>query len=336
MNLRSLKQAARQAKARGGFDAAILFGSRARGTAGPHSDWDICIIGGKNEDRARQALNEERGPDNTDTVDILWTASTDPLAGAREATVWADIVRDGQVLTGDPAMLKNIEIRPFKIDTLARELDYAEASTYEGIERTELMAEMRASVESEGWAIRASQSSTDAAEALGRLFCLLADTKHSGTHNMARNADAVSARAEATADSADRATLVRMAECMRAMNGTTRKTHGAAYCGQLEANEAWVGRLKWAIRSQNELVQGVLHGTGPMKALGTHERADEIRVPVRTLAQRINRWLNERLSQQKFHPDDEIEQELGAWHGTCAEAERTQPRRRDHRHSERG
>jgi len=39
-----LRTAAEHAVANGHAIAALLFGSRARGTAGPRSDWDVCLV----------------------------------------------------------------------------------------------------------------------------------------------------------------------------------------------------------------------------------------------------------------------------------------------------
>ena len=51
--------AAEAARARGELDAAILYGSRARGDHDTESDWDVCLVGGASAETARKAIAED-------------------------------------------------------------------------------------------------------------------------------------------------------------------------------------------------------------------------------------------------------------------------------------
>ena len=87
--------------------AALLFGSRARGTGGKDSDWDVAIVlSGDNPERARPATNPEEFPHAAALFDLdpvdCWTLTEGYLN--RRATDLGSlpyaVCRDGRLLAG--------------------------------------------------------------------------------------------------------------------------------------------------------------------------------------------------------------------------------------------
>ncbi len=86
--------------------AAVLFGSRARGTAHPHSDWDIAIVLEGNEPRhpglATSVFPRSELPDALVRIDA-WALSEDDLRRRCRVlgTLPYAVCRDGKVLAGE-------------------------------------------------------------------------------------------------------------------------------------------------------------------------------------------------------------------------------------------
>ena len=96
--------------------AAVLFGSRARGTANPDSDWDVAIVleGGelRHPRPARSVFPRSELPADLPQVDV-WALSEDDLRRNARAlgTLPYVVCRDGRVLAGkwnrpDPAQME--------------------------------------------------------------------------------------------------------------------------------------------------------------------------------------------------------------------------------------
>ena len=114
MNLERLEQAAAQAVAHGHAQTIVLFGSRARHSAGSESDWDVCLIANDTDPRRIKALVNDHPIWGSNAIETLWTTREDLCEQAHEGTVYADIVREGRLPSGDRTMLQSIEIKPFK------------------------------------------------------------------------------------------------------------------------------------------------------------------------------------------------------------------------------
>ena len=317
MNEEILRRAAGAAVASGDADAVILFGSRALGTAGPSSDWDVCIVGGRGEREAVDAIVGHDSLVDEEALDIVWVPSAKSFADVPAATVWADIVRCGQVIGGDRGMLRNIEIKPFSVERLAGQLGMAVEMIEAAVEAGERFRMSDGADWQQRRALRATLDSAHAAEALTIVFCALADTRYLAGHVQGKVADLIRERAGELDDRVDRATVSRMAECAEEMNGNVKVAHGAPYRLVPESESQWCKRLLWAMRSHGELVEGVVWGTGPMAALAAHERAGELKVVMRRSAgdaERAVEDLFDRLG-TRFHHS--LNEGVKVWHRQC-------------------
>ena len=328
MNERILRQAAVAAVESGNADAVILFGSRALGTAAPGSDWDVCIVGGRGEREAVDAIVEYDSSLEEGILDVLWVPSAKSLNDVAGATVWADIVRCGEVIGGDRTMLRNVEIKPFAVERIAGRMGMAVEMIEAGIEASERFRMSRTVESQHRRALRATLESAHAAEALTIVFCALADTPYLAGHVQGRVVELLRDRAGRIDDRADSRTVLRMAECAEGMNGDIKTAHGAPYSLVAEAESQWQRRLSWAMRSHGDVVEGIVCGAGPMAALGSHERASELTdVLGRSAADAVGAIedLFDRVGHE-FH--DSLKDGITGWHGQC----KTVLRRRRSRH----
>ena len=268
VNEEILRRAAGAAVTSGDADAVILFGSRALGTAGPRSDWDVCIVGGRGEREAVDAIVGHDSLVDEEALDILWVPSAKSFADVPAATVWADIVRCGQVIGGDRGMLRNIEVKPFSVERIEGQMGMAVEMIEAAVEAGERFRMSGGADRQQRRALRATLESAHAAEALTIVFCALADTRHLAGHVQGKVADLIRERARVLDDRVDRATVSRMAECAEEMNGNVKAAHGAPYSLVPESESQWCKRLLWAMRSHGELVEGIVFGDGADGGVG--------------------------------------------------------------------
>ena len=94
-----------------GLRLIVLFGSRAKGTAGPMSDTDVLVAGGRDlaplqEGELRATLSEALAVPE-DTIDLVFLESAAPL-------VRSEALETGTVLFGDPGMVITERVRAWK------------------------------------------------------------------------------------------------------------------------------------------------------------------------------------------------------------------------------
>ena len=276
MQKEQLADAAAEAVARGTAQAVILFGSRARGTARPNSDWDVCLIAEDTNKERAKALARQDPIWTGERIETLWTTHKGLIENAHKGTVYADIVREGQLLYGDATMLRNIEIKPFKAEYVMRDITRASrhlenagsAVIRRENETDELLREDLTEV--------ASLESISAAEAIGRAMCSLADVEHSGNHDLKTNGERILGKADRIQEKLDQETLRQMGTLLKMMNGGIKEPRGAPYHNVVEPEGTWTRRLVLALRAEEALRSGLVEGSGPFERLARHERAEEL------------------------------------------------------------
>ena len=262
-----LTAAARRAVRRRALDAVILFGSQARGEADAHSDWDVCLVG-PDEDRARGALAKVL---EGERADVLWT---DARAPVHEGTVWATIVREGRVLAGNGRKLMRKTVHDVPEREVRRQMYRAHTASLDG-RRAEVW--IRDDPDSRTRLIEHSES---AAKALAMVCCALVGARHSGSHEVARDARAI--REHAGGRRGREAVLLRtMADMVHAMDHGTREAHRAGYIDILAINPEAAAqasvRLEACFGTAAALTAGLGWGERELAGLAEHPQARRYR-----------------------------------------------------------
>ena len=208
--------------------AVVLFGSRARGTQGPDSDWDVAIVLEGDEPRhpdlAASVFPRQGFPDALARVDA-WALSEDDLE--RRACVLGTlpyaICRDGQVLAGqwrrpDPAqMAKEAAVDP-EDWTYRMRLALAKVAT--AITPIEGVANSATWTDSAAHCSSLVQATADAAELLVKAVIERRGVPADRSHDIAELA------AEFGAQRPDETAL---AERIAALDGLSRRHHVEIY-----------------------------------------------------------------------------------------------------------
>ena len=208
--------------------AAVLFGSRARGTQRPDSDWDVAFVleGGelRHPRPARSVFPHSGMPVDLDHVDV-WALSQDDLhRNARSlGTLSYAVCRDGRVLAGewngpDPAWVDgNAVMKPEDWASRMRQVMVQLSSAMSPIS---FVATSQTWAISGGYCINLLRSTADAAELLVRAAMERRGVPADRSHDSAQLAGAFAAqRPEEGA----------LAERMAALNGGSRAHHVAMY-----------------------------------------------------------------------------------------------------------
>ncbi len=208
--------------------AAVLFGSRARGTAHPDSDWDVAIVLEGDELRhprpARSVFPRSDLPADLPQVDV-WALSEDDLRRNARAlgTLPYAVCRDGRVLAGewsgpDPAQMEqeaavNSEDWVRRMALVITKVHFA-------------LVSLSAMAESETWdgsgvdSTNLLQNSADAAELLVKAAIERRGVPADRSHDIA----GLAARF-----AAERPGQSALAQRMAALNGKSRPHHTAMY-----------------------------------------------------------------------------------------------------------
>ena len=204
-----------------------------------------------------------------------------------------------------------IDIKPFKIDMLREQMNATVRRALDTLACTARHASPNADTR-RGAAIDATFASGAVAEALTWVLCALTGTRHEGSHRVGNNARHIDDRAQAITDPALREATLHAARIVRAMNGGTFDARRVAYSLEPESPEQWVRRLRAVIKAHTDIVDGVIAGTGPLAALGSHERIDEVRAATR----RHTLWTCEELARTAHTlalPED-LDGEVRQWY----------------------
>ena len=317
-----LRAAAEHALGQGHAIAALLFGSRARGTAGALSDWDVCFITEHAPDRAHiEAFELDHPVWGNPRVDTSWIARADFDRGVAAGSLEAEVARDGRRLAGDANVAKRARTVPFEAETVLRNLD----KTHEHLLGAALAARRSArateSRERRSGSEKTLTESIAGAEALGRTLCALTETAHTGDHRIAKNARQIAERAYEPAPPLMNDIARRMAQ----LDDTAQAVRKVEYGAPGEAAEKTVARFAQALEADLWIRQGLIEGVGPWAELENHPRRNELSAelgrttaaraatnarefgaaPVeledRTLAQAVHQWTDGYHALRKAH-----------------------------------
>ena len=208
--------------------AAVLFGSRARGTQRPDSDWDIAFVLEGSDLRhprpARSVFPRSQMPVDLDRVDA-WALSEDDLHRNARAlgTLPYVVCRDGRVLAGEwngpnPAFMEG--------DAVMKPEDWASRMRQVVVQVSSSMTPISFMAASGTWTgsgedcANLLRNTADAAELLVKAAMERRGVPTDRSHDIVRLA------ADFAAQRPDESAL---AERMTALNGTTRRDHVAMY-----------------------------------------------------------------------------------------------------------
>ena len=222
--------------------AAVLFGSRARGTQRPDSDWDITIVlegdTPRHPDLATSVFPRQEMPADLPHVDV-WALSEDDLRrrACTLGTLPYVICRDGRILAGDwnrpdPARMErdaamNPEDWAYRMGLVVTTVDAAIAPIWK-------IAQRPLWAGSGGNCSHLLRNAADAAELLVKAAMERRGVPADRSHDIARLAAAFAAQ---------RPDEGALAERMAALNGSSRVHHVTMYEFRPPDVQAAVARL---------------------------------------------------------------------------------------------
>ena len=310
----TVERAARHAASRPGIDAVILFGSRVRGDAGPWSDWDLCVVGYR-KPHDLHALLGFAGPP-APPVNLLWRSSRELRDETREGSVWADIVRHGAVLAGDPGLLREIRIAPMRnVDIQWALLAAVDAAT-ECAQASAVSPEAPAE-HAQLQAVKGTAMSVRAAEFLIRALLGLMGAQPGGGHDVSGDARILERHAQAQPPGLERELMDALVPMIRTMDGGTHEAHAAWYSREAESNDRWQRRAKNVMYAHSVVLAGALLGEGELGALGMHPTTQSLRKGLETSARNAAYQADRLLQRDGASLDDDMRAALESWRDAC-------------------
>ena len=275
-----LRDASQRAVASGHARAAILFGSRARGTAAPESDWDLCLVtdeDGRSERERNSAMETEDALWEDGRIERLWIPLSQFEAGVHANSLNEAIAREGKVLAGDGTMAKRATVLPFNADTLHNNLNRSAEQLGEAISAAGRHARENAERPAHQASVTMSLRTIGAVEALGRALCALTHTAHTSGHDVGATSRQIRERAAEPDAPLESALMEQIATRLEAMNGDTRKLRGAEYGRPAESHEHATERLVHALDTDALIRRGLIEGKGAWAELEDHPRREELK-----------------------------------------------------------
>lgn len=265
---KTLRAAAERLVARGNASAVVLYGSRARGDAAETSDWDVCLVGDPPRGGAHAPWNDAR-------VEPVWMAPGEFANGVHAGSLAEAIAREGKVLAGAEAMMKEAETLPFRITEVRQAVDRAGERLENAVRAADAWVHAQTAFRKERASAEMSIEAIGASEALTRALCMLTGARHSGTHDIARNATRVRAQAQNKEAPLPGELIASIAEDIARMNGDARALRAAEYGRGGETHAQASRRLAHTLGTDRRLRRG-LAGHGPWAGLAKHPRAPEL------------------------------------------------------------
>ena len=272
-----LRAAAEHALGQGHAIAALLFGSRARRTAGAWSDWDVCFITERAPDPVRiEALEDDHPVWGSPQVDTTWLPRADFDRGVAAGSLEAEVARDGRPLAGDADVAKRARVVPFETETVLRNLGRTSRRLSTSVSAARSHAQEKNEAEKTEAAVEMLTTSIAGAEALGRALCALTETAHTGDHRIAKNARQIAERADEPHPPLAPALMLDIARRMEELDDTAQAVRKVEYGAPGEAPEKTVARFVQVLEADLWIRQGLIEGTGPWAALKAHPRRNEL------------------------------------------------------------
>ena len=258
---------------------AVLFGSRARGTARALSDWDVCMItdGDHHVDAAvrRKRLEADHGLWGHPKIEIVWLDRSVFDTSVPSGSLQANIVRDGRVLAGDTTMAR-ARVAPFEAAAVQRNIGRAGNRLHQAIVAAGLTGGNTRGVLPEEERIDMVGDSIAGAEALGRALCALTGTEHTGDHRIGKAGRQIGDRACEGALPVDKKLMDRISRKVQELNDSAQTVRKIEYGAPGEPEEKTVRRFVHALEADLWLRQGLLSGEGPWGGLKDHPRREEL------------------------------------------------------------
>ena len=276
-----LRSAAEHAVAGGHAVAVVLFGSRARGTATPESDWDVCLVAAdedaRSETERNQALEADAALWSDARIQILWKARRE-FHRVNAGSVEEAIAREGKVLAGDVAIVTGAAVKPFRASAVGADLIVARANLVAGIWIAEAHAGARSEETRRNATLAMSVDAVTAIEALGRALCTLTATPIAGIHDVAVNGRRMQALGEAAEDGTWGALLRAVGARLVAVDRDGGRLRRAERWDEpLESYEDAAERLALGLETDVWTRSGLCEGKGPWARLARHPRGAELR-----------------------------------------------------------
>ncbi len=316
---RWLEKAAARALRHDGVEAIVLFGSRARGDPHDESDWDVCLIGNHEPGNIEDALLPMGTETHGARVDVLWRNRADLRNDTSAGTVWAAIVRDGEVIAGDGTVLANIEVSPMKRTDIVRAFAIAavkiRTAVHHAQEETNATEDEVPFINIEGM-----EASSAAAEHLSRAVVGMLGAQPGSGHNVNTDAEILNKSADDT-DSAERATTLRAsANAIRRTDNRTHDGRGVAYSGNAELRTHWERRVANVARTYAEVVDGAMNARGPLKGLAEGPDSERVRGIITEVARTACRTIRRINAGGIGHLAADTQDALKAWERQCSTA----------------
>ena len=313
----TIEQAARHAASHPGIDAVILFGSRVRGNARPSSDWDLCVVG----DRKPHDLHALLGLADAvaSPVNLLWRNRRELRDETREGSVWADIVRHGAVLAGDPGLLRRIRIAPMRnvdiqwallaaVDAAAECAEASAVSPEAPREHAQLLA------------VKGTALSARAAEFLTRGLMGLMGAQPGGGHDVSVDAGILERRARAQPPGLEREIMDALIPMIRTMDTGTHEAHAVWYSREAEPSGRWQQRAKNVMHTHAALITGALQGEGALRKLERHPTTRSVRQGIEASARNAAYQADRLLRRDGASLDDDMRAALESWRNASPQA----------------
>ena len=252
-----------------GVEAVVLFGSRARGTARPKSDWDVAVLS-----RADSAVEQDAcrllGEHERVNAIVLRPEAIEENRD-QASRIEAAIARQGRLLAGTwsrpECRMESLEMDP---DEFREDLEVA---TWDIQNAVTLLCD--AALDGDEYVPNLVELSQQAAEAVAKSIVAGHGLTPTATHELSDLATQLENAYRGRRGGEERR---RFAQAIRELNGNTRAAHGARYArGQVEAPDDTVERLLRVQRLQTCWIRSCA------------ERHAEMRAPARALGQRIAR-----------------------------------------------
>ena len=252
-----------------GVEAVVLFGSRARGTARPKSDWDVAVLS-----RAESAVEQDAcrllGEHERVNAIVLRPEAIEENRD-QASRIEAAIARQGRLLAGTwsrpECRMESLEMDP---DEFREDLEVA---TWDIQNAVTLLCD--AALDGDEYVPNLVELSQQAAEAVAKSIVAGHGLTPTATHELSDLATQLENAYRGRRGGEERR---RFAQAIRELNGNTRAAHGARYAGvRVEEPADTVERLLRVQRLQTRWIRSCA------------EQHPDMRAPAKALGQRIAR-----------------------------------------------